>query len=64
MASSKQDRGPRGIGLRHFQHDLVVRRRDRAALDPRLKKAASIVASASMKASAQAPWIGKLRHWV
>ena len=31
-------RGPRGIGLRHFQHDLVVRRRDRAALDPRLEQ--------------------------
>ena len=34
----QQDRGPRGIGLRHFQHDLVVRRRDRAALDPRLEQ--------------------------
>ena len=31
---------------------------------PASNKAASIVASASMKASAQAPWIGRLRHWV
>ena len=34
----QQDRGPRGIGFRHFQHDLVVRRRDRAAFDPRLEQ--------------------------
>ena len=31
---------------------------------PASNRAASIVASASMKASAQAPWIGRLRHWV
>ena len=38
IASRRRIRGPLGVGFRHFQHDLVVRRRDRAALDPRLEQ--------------------------
>ena len=38
IASCRRTAARAASASRHFQHDLVVRRRDRAALDPRLEQ--------------------------